>query len=226
MKMHDATRRSFLAQSASVMALQALPAAAFFQRGPDVAVDPAAPRGKDRNLLAKAAPPALIASSLIPLEKYRPFPTIQQRGAWNGLHAETRRQLVAEGERYLGWHWPEMPATLFLEYARMGNRTHYEDVRRNRIAALKALLFAECVENKGRFRDDVVNGLWAVCEQSFWGVPAHLYIQKADLGLPDPRDPIVDLFAAELSALVATAVYLLNDTLDQVNPFVRERVVV
>ena len=68
----------------------------------------------------------------------------------------------------------------------------------------------------GKYLDQIANGIWLICEESFWGVPAHLYIQKADLGLPDPRDPIVDLFAAQTAALVATAVYLLGDTLDKV----------
>ncbi len=131
--------------------------------------------------------------------------------------------MLAEGGKYLGFHWPEMPATVFLEYARIGNRSDYEAIRNKRMAALQALTFAECVEGKGRFIDDIVNGLWATCEESFWGVPAHLYIQKADLGLPDPRDPIVDLFAAQTAALVATSVYLLGDALDKVNPLVRER---
>jgi hypothetical protein len=110
-----------------------------------------------------------------------------------------------------------MPATVFLEYARDGNRSHYEAIRNARRGALYALLFAECVEAKGRFLDDIANGLWATCEESFWGVPAHLYIQKADLGLPDPHDPIVDLFAAQTSALVATTVYLLNTRLDSLS---------
>lgn len=110
-----------------------------------------------------------------------------------------------------------MPAAIFLEYARDGNRSHYEAIRNARRGALYALLFAECVEGKGRFLDDIANGLWATCEESFWGVPAHLYIQKADLGLPDPHDPIVDLFAAQTSALVATTVYLLNTRLDSLS---------
>jgi hypothetical protein len=108
----------------------------------------------------------------------------------------------------------------------MGNRTDYENLRGARLAALQALVYAECVEDKGRFRDDIVNGIWAVCEESFWGVPAHLYIQKADLGLPDPNDPIVDLFAAQTSALLASAVYVLDDTLDSVSPLIRDRVYV
>ena len=187
-------------------------------------VDTAAPRGKERNLLSNACRPEKLKQSLIPQDKYRPFPTIHDRGAWEGLRAETRAGLLAGGEKYLHYKWPEMPATVFLEYARNGNRTDYENIRNARMRALQALVFAECVENKGRFFDDITNGVWATCEESFWGVPAHLYIQKADLGLPDPGDPIVDLFAAQTSALLATTVYVLDSTLDTVSPLIRERV--
>jgi hypothetical protein len=212
------SRRQFLFGSAAVLASSSTLSLAD-------SVDSAAPRGRQRNLLAHACTLERLKSSLVPLDRYRPFPTIQDRTAWGSLRPETRKALLQSGEKYLGFHWPEMPATVFLEYARDGNRTHYEGIRNARMGALNALLFAECVEAKGRFLDDIANGLWATCEESFWGVPAHLYIQKADLGLPDPRDPIVDLFAAQTSALVATTVYLLNDRLDSVSPQLRERVI-
>ena len=217
------SRRSFVVGSAALLV-----SAPGFVRGASLsttALNSAAPRGKQRNLLTTKYNSDKVAAALVPLDGYKPFPTIHDRDDWNSLRSETRAALLADGEKYLGFHWPEMPATVFLEYARMGNRSDYEGIRNKRMAALQALLYAECVEAGGRFVDDIVNGLWATCEESFWGVPAHLYIQKADLGLPDPRDPIVDLFAAQTSALIATAVYLLGDTLDKVNPLVRERCV-
>jgi Heparinase II/III-like protein len=216
------SRRHFVAGSAALLASASLFARGTLLRAEGV-VDSAAPRGKERNLLTSAYSAEKVASVLIPLVDYKPFPTIHDRAGWDGLRSETRATLLADGEKYLGFHWPEMPATVFLEYARMGNRSDYENIRNRRMGALQALVYAECVEAKGRFTDDIVNGLWATCEESFWGVPAHLYIQKADLGLPDPHDPIVDLFAAQTAALVASAVYLLGDTLDKVNPLVRER---
>ena len=213
------SRRTFLLGSAafaSTTSLFALDAAA--------PIDWAAPRGKQRNLLAKACSPEKLKQSLLPRDKYRPFPTIHDRAAWEGLREQTRSSFLASGEKYLGYKWPEMPATTFLEYARTGNRTHYQSLRDARLHALQALVYAECVEAKGRFLDDITNGIWAICEESFWGVPAHLYIQKADLGLPDPNDPIVDLFAAQTSALLASCVYVLDSTLDTVSPLIRERV--
>ena len=196
--MHDfpVSRRHFLVGSAALAGATAL-----FGLDTDD-IDSAAPRGKERNLLSQACSPETLKEKLILRDKYRPFPTVHDRGAWEGLRAETGASLLAGGEKYLKYEWPEMPATVFLEYARNGNRTDYENLWNARMRALQSLVFAECVENKGRFLDDIVNGLWATCEESFWGVPAHLYIQKADLGLPDPRDPIVDLFAAQTSALI------------------------
>ena len=212
------SRRNFLLGSAAL-------AASLSALDPHAAgIDTAAPRGKQRNPLSNACTPEKLRQSLIPQAKYHPFPTIHDRHAWDGLRPETRAGLLAAGEKYLRYHWPEMPATIFLEFARNGNRTGYENIRNARVSALQALVFAECVEGKGRFLDDITNGVWATCEESFWGVPAHLYIQKADLGLPDPRDPIVDLFAAQTSALLASSVYLLDSTLDAVSPLVRERV--
>ena len=214
------SRRHFLVGSAALAGTTNLFAIAASAEN----VDSAAPRGKPRDLLQHANTAETLRQSLLPRNTYRPFPTILDRSAWEGLRAETRATFVAGGEKYLGYKWPEMPATIFLEYARNGNRTDYQEIRDARLAALQALMFAECVESKGRFLDDITNGIWATCEESFWGVPAHLYIQKADLGLPDPRDPIVDLFAAQTSALLATAVYVLASALDTVSPLIRERV--
>jgi hypothetical protein len=213
------SRRHFLAGSAALACSTTFfPLDAFADN-----TDSAAPRGKNRNLLAGACSPEKLKQALIPQNKYRPFPTIHDRGAWESLRADTRTALLAAGQKYLQYEWPEMPATVFLEYARNGNRTDYENLRNARMRALQALVFAECVENKGRFLDDITNGVWATCEESFWGVPAHLYIQQADLGLPDPRDPIVDLFAAQTSALMASTVYVLDSTLDKVSSLIRER---
>ncbi len=81
----------------------------------------------------------------------------------------------------------------------------------------------EVFENEGRFLDDIVNGIWAISEETYWGVPAHLDIQSAGHGLPDVDEPTVDLFAAETASLLAWTLYLLGDRLDAVSPLVRQR---
>src|SRR5580698_3590797 len=105
------SRRHFLLGSAALAGSTTLFALDTFAEN----TDSAAPRGKNRNLLAAACSQEKLKQALIPQNKYRPFPTIHDRGAWEGLRAETRAALLAAGEKYLQYKWPEMPATVFLE---------------------------------------------------------------------------------------------------------------
>lgn len=187
-------------------------------------VEMEAAQGGRRRLLAGKYAPEKLAALLMPRERWHPFPAASERGPWEGLAADVRQALLAAGERGLGAPWPALPATLFLEYARIGNRSNYERVRSVRRERLRELVIAECIEGKGRFADEIANGLWTTCEETFWGVPAHLSAQKAGTGLPDAYEPIVDLFAAETSSLLAWTLYLTGPALDKVSPLIRERI--
>ncbi|UCD51196.1 MAG: heparinase II/III family protein [Phycisphaerales bacterium] len=174
--------------------------------------------------LADLYPQKKVAQLILPREQWHPWPTWSERQAWEQLPQEVREDLLANGEEYLGYDWPTLPATLFLEFARNGNRSRYEREHFGRRRALTDLVIAECVEGKGRFLDDIVNGIWAICEESFWGVPAHVGAQKAGSGLPDDDEPIVALFVAETSESLAWTSYLLGEQLDKVSPLVRPRI--
>lgn len=180
--------------------------------------------GQGRFKLRDLYPQEKIAKVLIPAEQWRPWPIASDRQAWESLPESVRKDLIANGEKRLGYNWPDLPATLFLEFAREGNRSRYEKVHFDRRYALTDLLIAECAEGKGRFLDDIANGVWALCEESFWGLPAHMGAQKAGSGLPDPAEPIVDLFAAETGESLAWTDYLLGEQLDKVSPMIRKRI--
>ncbi len=155
---------------------------------------------------------------------FHPFPTAAERAGWEALPADARAALTAAGERQLQTNWEVLPASAALEFARTGNRSHYEGMRDRRRQKLQDLVLAECAELKGRFVDEIVNGIWLTCEETFWGVPAHLGAQKAKVGLPDVAEPIVDLFAAETAALLAWTLYLLEPQLHQVSRLVPDRI--
>ncbi|MYF72484.1 MAG: heparinase, partial [Gemmatimonadetes bacterium] len=161
---------------------------------------------------------------LIPRDDWQPFPTALTRYAWDALPDAVRQAQIARGEDRLNFDWPGVPAVRFLDYARNGNRSRYESLSFGRRTALSDLVLAECVEGKGRFLDDITNGIWCICEESFWGVPAHIGVQKAGSGLPDTAEPIVDLFAAETSELLAWTVYFLGAQLDAVSPLIVPRI--
>lgn len=174
--------------------------------------------------LAGLYPQEKIAKVLVPRDQWRPWPTWEDRPAWEALPESVRKDLVANGAEYLDYEWPDLPATLFLEYARNGNRSRYEAPHFARRVALTHLVIAECVEGKGRFLDDIANGIWAICEESFWGLPAHVSAQKAGSGLPDFAEPIVALFVAETGESLAWTCYLLGEKIDRVSPLIRARV--
>jgi hypothetical protein len=165
-----------------------------------------------------------LADTLVPYGAWHPHPTIEDRTAWDGLLPALRAGHLERGEALLGYAWPSLPATLFLQYTRIGNRTNYEKSSFERRSALASLTLAECTEGEGRFLDDIVNGIWAICEESYWGVPSHIWFQSADNTLPDTGEPTVDLFAAETGSLLSWVSYLLGERLDTVSTLVRPRI--
>ncbi len=177
-----------------------------------------------RNFLTGRFPPAKLAAVLLSRDRWHPFPTAAERSGWNAVPAEIQGELVAAGEQARGAGWPALPATLFLEYARIGNRSHYEKPWFERRARLRELVMAEAAESKGRFLDAILDCAWSICEETFWGLPAHLGLQKAGPGLPDISEPTVDLFAAETGALMSWTLYLLGPALERASPLAPQRI--
>ncbi|MBL7698852.1 MAG: heparinase II/III family protein, partial [Chitinophagaceae bacterium] len=156
---------------------------------------------------------------------FRQFPLYNEREQWESVPADYKRKVIENANRYIGFEWPGLKATSFLEYHKNGNRSRYEKVAEHRREVLGALLLAECLEHKGRYLNDIANGVWAICEQSYWGYPAHLSMQKKEYGLPDVAEPTVDLFAAETASLLAWTYYFLADALDTISPAISERII-
>ena len=153
-----------------------------------------------------------------PTAAYRGLPAASDRAAWTALPGDLKDALAAAGENYLGYSWSQILATDYMEFTRTGNRVHYEDRQFSRRTALDALVLAECAEYQGRFLDDIVNGIFLICEESGWQLPAHNSADGPQLPLPDITNPVIDLFAAETAAVLGVAEYLLRDALAEVSP--------
>jgi hypothetical protein len=105
----------------------------------------------DRAYLAASFTRAQLAEVLQPRDAWHPFPTINDRAAWDALPEAVRRAHVAEGEAQLGADWTPLPASVFLDYVRDGNRSRFEALSFGRRARLAKLVLAEVVEDQGRF---------------------------------------------------------------------------
>lgn len=162
-----------------------------------------------------------------PFSKFAPYATVTDRAAWDRLDSRWREETIRLGEKYLHFEYPYISATDFLDFTRTGNRVRFEDKSFAKRHALSSLVLAECVEDKGRFLDDIINGIFSICEESAWQLPAHnSYIRDTpQLPLPDAATPVMDLFCCETGAVLATASYLLGSRLDEVSPFITKRIV-
>jgi len=175
-------------------------------------------------VLAQTHTPDQLESVLLGRDAWRPYAAAVERAPWEALPESVRQAHIVRGEARLEYDWPSLPATLFLDYARTGTRQRYERASFGRRGALADLVMAECMEAKGRFLDAIANGVWVICEETYWGIPAHVGVQKAGTGLPDVDEPTVDLFAAETASLLAWTAYLLGPELDEVSPLIGPRI--
>jgi hypothetical protein len=172
-----------------------------------------------RNILSTHYTLANVQSSLIPASAYHPFPT--SAAEWKAAVAEkVLAQLVKDGEAALTYRFEPISATVSLNFVRSGDRLEHSNISFAKRAALKKMIIAESIEQKGRFMEAIINGLWSICEESFWGVPAHI----GKTGLPDVDHPVVELFGAETAAVLALTDYLVGPQLDSINVLFRKRI--
>jgi hypothetical protein len=177
-----------------------------------------------RNLLANPGHLQLLPHHLVAPKAWAPYPTIKDRNFWGSLEPEFSDPILARAESEVTRAWSIISAVQFLEYARNGNRSRFQDVYFDRRRRLQAMVLAECIQNSGYYLDEIANGIWLVCEETYWGLPAHVKAQAAGDGLPDVTEPTVDLFAAETGSFLSLIKALLGDRLDTVSPLIRPRI--
>jgi hypothetical protein len=113
-----------------------------------------------------------------------------------------------------------IPASLYLNYRRTGNRNPHDGIMSGRRGQLMAFVVGECIERKGRFMDAIMDRIWAICEESSWVIPAH-----SRTTLPEYTDiSWIDLVSAETGKILAEVLYILGDRLDEHDPMIKQRV--
>jgi hypothetical protein len=166
----------------------------------------------------------------VPKDKRLPIPPAANRAAWKAIPAAMQEEIISNANAQKGADYPPLSATRFLAFVRTGDRSVYETPYFTRRRMLLTAMLAECIESNGTYMDQVVDGLWCICEESFWGISAHNGSSHpgmrpaAERALPDIENPYIDLFAAQTSALLLWTCYLLKDKLNAVSPLIVRRV--
>ena len=148
-----------------------------------------------------------------------PFPPAADRAAWaevrKSIGETAANQIIREAEAAARAEIPPLPASLYLEFKRNGERAGFQKPRTERRKNHTYLALAECLEYKGRFLDPLMDLTWAICEESSWALPAHQG-ELADLNFP-----IIDLNASLTGTHLAEMDLLLGAELD---PMVGKRI--
>jgi hypothetical protein len=179
---------------------------------------------EERNLLSKLTNENELVSMLLPGSGWISFPDYPDRDAWNRIPEQHRKLLIANGEEALDFEWGVVKGTDYLEFVRSGDRNVMQNPINARSDALKNLVLAELVEGSGRFLDQIINGIWALSEQTTWALSAHLYLQEGGYGLPDVEEPVIDLIVGEIASLFSWTHYFLKDEFDRVDPLIARRI--
>lgn len=159
------------------------------------------------------------------------YPPYKDRSAWSKIPHESIESLVREGEKYLDFNWPDIQATDYLLFTRTGDRAKVDDLNRQRDGALNALMMAELAEGKGRFLDDLINGVFSTCQTTYWGSSAHFYLYGYEGGLdnpttilPDIENPVIDIFGSNTAATLAWIYHFMHNEFDRISPVISQRI--
>ncbi len=119
-----------------------------------------------------------------------------------------------------GKGWPLLLASDYLRFSQDGNRVHFEKLFFKRRAILTLLSLAEFIEGEGKYLPQIADGIFLLCEESGWQLPAHNSYRRdaPQLPLPVTQLPVIDLFAAESAAELAVIYSLHKDRLDSIAP--------
>ncbi|WP_085537296.1 heparinase II/III family protein [Massilibacteroides vaginae] len=177
----------------------------------------------EKNLLQQTANLEQVKSALITNQKWVPYPDYADRGGWDKLLGDNKALLIERAEKALSHPWEVVKATDYLEYERSGNRRIMEDPFGRNNNAIADLLLGELAEGKGRFTDQLINGVFHSCEMTSWVLSAHLGAQHSGRSLPDYKEHVIDLTSGDMGSLLAWTYYFFHAEFDKVNPVIAER---
>ena len=190
-------------------------------------------------MLSEALPLTKLQSHLIPRHDWRPYPTASDRSDWDNLPSKVKQAHLDRGLASQSENWSTLTATGFMHYYRSGDYMDFQKASFSRRHKLRDMVTAECIAGEGHFIDDIIDGIWLLCEESFWGPPPNTWVrasEKDQVGysnqqldkirtvLPDIERPGVDLWVGETAGVLAWTAYLLKDQLDAVSPLIVKRI--
>lgn len=172
----------------------------------------------DLNILqAEYAKPG-VAESFVAGKAWFPFPAYEDRTGWAALFGPDAEKVIKRGEQLLDYQWQYIPASAYLAFERTGDRQAMEKPEGANRGAMIALILAELAEGKGRFIDQLADGIWLAAQQPSWVLSAHQPRQRTKRSLPDAREQLIDLASGRYGSIVSIAYHFFHREFDKLDP--------
>ena len=177
----------------------------------------------ERNLLQKQADMNRLKEVLVLDRKWVTYPDYDDRAGWDAFLGAFKEEYIRRGEKMLDYRWQVVRATDYLAFERTGDLKIMEDPFGANNNAIADLLMAELAEGKGRFIDQLVNGVFHTCEMTSWALSAHIIVQPTQRALPAYDYPVIDLTSGDLGGLLSWTYYFMHRSFDKMDPEISRR---
>ncbi len=177
----------------------------------------------ERDLLQKSADTQKLREILIPNQAWVSYPDYTDRAGWDKLLGKWKTEYIAQGEKYLDYQWLHINATEYLAFERTGDRDGMQVPWYKNEGAFCSLLMAELAEGKGRFLDQIINGVFYYGEMTTWSLSAHVVMQPSGRALPVLGVDVFDLFAGDVGTIMSWTYHFLHNEFSKVDPEISRR---
>ncbi|NUT70904.1 heparinase [Pseudarthrobacter sp. C4D7] len=158
--------------------------------------------------------------------------------AWSSLSGDCLPELAGQAAAERAAPWPQPLLSDYARYFRDGNRTAYESLVAARQHRLTRAVVMALVPGHGdagnpgpdcsglnEWLDEVIDGVYLLCEQSSWSWAAHddVFVRSGGV-VPDRSLPFLDLGAGEVAAQLAWIDHVLGEQIEARAPGLRRRV--
>ena len=119
---------------------------------------------EEKNILKNQATKEQVKESLVMNQQWVKYPAYTDRQGWDKYLGAFKDYYIKRGEEKLHFDWKIVRATAYLEFERSGDRNIMQGPLGQNTQAVADLLMAELAEGKGRFIDDLIDGVFRLCD--------------------------------------------------------------
>ncbi|NDV60423.1 heparinase II/III family protein [Bacteroides sp. 519] len=178
---------------------------------------------REKNLLLNLTTEEQLKEVLVLNQQWVKYPGYTDREGWENLIGENKAYYIEQGEKNLDYMWKVIRVTDYLEFTRSGSREPMSGNYNANINAIVSLFLAEMAEGKGRFLDQLMNGIFHTCEMTSWSISAHQVLQRGGGTFPKKEEKVLELVSTDVAATFSWIYYFLHEEFDKITPLFSQR---